>query len=425
MKNKTKIIEVIFKKIEEKGVSVGKFDGKKVFAYGVLPGEKAKILVTQERKNFIKGELLEIIKKSKFRIEPKESHYLSCSPWQTFDYNFQVKLKKELLEKIIKKFKLDFQIDNFFPSKKIFEYRTKLEFSFLENKRLFLAFYKRENPFEKIPLKEGCLLIDKLSNEIALDFLNYLNSQKIRNLKSLIIRRSINFDDRIFCLLSKEKEVNVDWWHPDLSGLVVGFSNPQSPVSSFDEILKISGRVEIREKILDKEFLYGYKSFFQNNIQMFEKALKLMRENIQKGKKIVDLYCGVGVIGILLSEFAKKIYFVEIEKESTNYIRLNCNLNGIKNFEIINLSSEKIPNPILEGVDILILDPPRAGLHPKLIKKILKNKPKQILYLSCNPSTQMRDFSLLRSIYKLEKFYGFDFYPNTPHIESLMVLKAK
>lgn len=420
-----KEIEVLFEKIGDNGVSIGRYNGKVVFSYGVIPGERAKILITQEKKNFIKGEVLEILEKSPYRIEAKEDHYLSCSPWQTFDYKLQVELKKKILKEIIKKFKLDIEINDFFTSQEIFEYRTKIEFSFLEEKELFLAFHKRENPFVKVVVDKGCILIDKLSNEIALELLNYLNSKKIRNLKSLIIRRSINFDERIFCLLSKDKKIDVDYKNNKLTGFVLSFSNPKSPASNFDEILKIFGNSEIKEKILDKEFLYSYNSFFQNNIEMFEKALSVMKENCKEFYKIVDLYCGVGVIGIVLSEFGRKIYFVDIEKQSINYVNINSEINGVRNFEAINLASEKIPSSILENTDLLILDPPRSGLHKKLINKIIETKPKRIFYLSCNPLTQARDFSLLKEYYKVEKFYGLDFYPNTPHIESLMILSLK
>lgn len=421
-------IKVEFEKIGDNGVSIGKYKNKIVFSYGIIPGEKAKILITKEKKDFIKGELIEILEKSPYRIEAREDHYLSCSPWQTFDYKLQVELKKKILKEIIKKFKFDIEIDDFLVPQNLFEYRTKIEFSFLEAGELFFAFHKRENPFVKISLPQGCFLIDQKSNYAALDFLKYLNLNKVQNLKSLIIRRSINFNHRILCLLSKEQKIQkikINYLPKDTSGIVVAFSNPKSPVSSFNEILTIIGENKIEEKIRDKRFIYGYRSFFQNNIEMFEKSLQIMKENLKESNKIVDLYCGVGVIGIVLSEQSKKKFFVEVEKESIDYARINCENNNIKNYELINLASEKISDTILNDTDLLILDPPRSGIHKNLIKKILTSKPKNIFYLSCNPLTQMRDFSMIKEHYTIEKFYGFDFYPNTPHIESLMILKLK
>jgi 23S rRNA (uracil1939-C5)-methyltransferase len=181
----------------------------------------------------------------------------------------------------------------------------------------------------------------------------------------------------------------------------------------------------LREKILDLEIRYHYSSFFQNNVDLFEKALKIMQENSKEFKKVVDLYSGVGVIGLSLKNFAKEILFVEIDKTAIEYTKINAELNNVKNFKAINLPSEKIPREVLENVDLLILDPPRAGLHKKLIKLILEQKPKNIFYLSCNPITQARDFGLLKDYYELSKIYGLDFYPNTPHMETLLILNLK
>jgi tRNA/tmRNA/rRNA uracil-C5-methylase (TrmA/RlmC/RlmD family) len=124
-----------------------------------------------------------------------------------------------------------------------------------------------------------------------------------------------------------------------------------------------------------------------------------------------------------LKNFAKKILSVEIDKTATEYANINAKLNKVENFKNINLPSEKTPQEILEKTDLLILDPPRPGLHKKLISLILEKTPRNIFYLSCNPISQAKDFSLLRQKYKVKKLYGLDFYPNTPHLESLLILE--
>jgi 23S rRNA (uracil1939-C5)-methyltransferase len=142
-----KEIIVEFEKIGHNGISIGRYNGKVVFAYGVLPGEKAKIKVTQEKKNLIKGEVVEILEKSIYRIQELEDHYLSCSPWQVFAYNYQVEIKRELLREIFRNFSgIDIEINDFFASPYIFGYRTKIEYSFLEeDNRYFFAFHNSEN----------------------------------------------------------------------------------------------------------------------------------------------------------------------------------------------------------------------------------------------------------------------------------------
>ncbi|GIW65892.1 MAG: 23S rRNA (uracil-5-)-methyltransferase RumA [Candidatus Parcubacteria bacterium] len=422
-----KRIIVDFEKIGENGVSIGRFNGKIVFSYGIIPGERAKIIITKEKNNFIEGELEEVIISSPYRINPKESHYLSCSPWQTFDYKLQIELKKNLLKEIFFKFsKYEIDINHFYPASQIFEYRTKIEYSFLEEKnKYFFAFYKRGSFNKKIKLKEGCLLIDREVNNIALDILDQINKKKIKNLKSLIIRKTRRTKDCHFALLTTNKNQSFIYKNDKISGFALIFSNPQTSISSFDEVINFYGREYLKETILNLEINYPYNSFFQNNIELFEEALRVMIKDSEFFSKIVDLYSGVGVIGLSLKDKSKKILAIDIDNQAIFYAKLNAKLNKVKNFQAICLASEKIPLEILENTDLLILDPPRPGLHPKLIDLIIKTKPYNIFYLSCNPITQARDFNLLKDNYRLKEIYAFDFYPNTPHLECLIFLRLK
>jgi 23S rRNA (uracil1939-C5)-methyltransferase len=420
-----KEIIVEFEKIGHNGVSIGRYNGKIVFVYGILPGEKAKIRITKEKKNLIKGEVVEILEKSKYRIKESEDHYLSCSPWQVFAYNYQVELKRELLREIFRNFsKVDIEINDFFASPDIFGYRTKIEYSFLEeNNRYFFAFHKRESFKEKVKLSEGCKLISEKANKVSFLVLEEINKKKIKDLKTLIIRKSRRYDDIYIALLTSNKNQKFSFSNQELTGFSFIYSKKESPASTFDEIIYEWGREYLREKILNLEIRYHYTSFFQNNIELFEKALEIMKENSNEFNKVVDLYSGVGVIGLSLKDYSKEIWSVEINKTATQYAKINAELNDVKNLKTLALASEKIPRDVLENTDLLILDPPRTGLHKKLINIILETKPRTIFYLSCNPITQARDFSFLKQVYSVKKFYGFDFYPNTPHLESLIILE--
>ena len=420
-----KEIVVEFEKIGHNGVSIGRYNGKIVFAYGILPGERAKIKVIKEKKNLIKGEIVEILEKSKYRIQELEDHYLSCSPWQVFAYKYQVEIKRELLREIFRNFAgIDVEINDFFLSSRTFEYRTKIEYSFLkENDRYFFAFHKRESFKEKIKLKDGCKLISDKANEIASFILEKINEKRIKDLKTLIIRKSQRYEDIHFVLLTSDKSQVFEFANENLSGFSFIFSKKESPASTFDEIIYEWGREYLREKILNLEIRYHYTSFFQNNIELFEKVLEIMKENSNEFNKVVDLYAGVGIIGLSLKNYSKEIWSVEIDRIAMKYAKINAELNDVKNLKTLALASERIPRDILENTDLLILDPPRTGLHKKLINLILETKPKNIFYLSCNPITQARYFSFLKQVYRIKKFYGFDFYPNTPHLESLIILE--
>jgi len=417
-----KEIIIYIEKIGHNGISIGRYKSKIVFVHGGLPEEKVKIRILKNKRNYYEGEILEILEKSPFRKNPLEDHYLSCSPWQVFDYNYQINLKKNLLLEIYRTFaKEEIELLDFLPSPLVFEYRTKIEFSFFKNKNLYLAFHKRGSRFGKVILEKGCALIDKTSNQVALEFLKKINNLNFKNPKYLIIRRSINYNDRHLSFLVTKKDF-LEFKNENLTGFVLALSDFKSPAANYDEVLFSWGQEFLREKILDFEFKYPYDSFFQNNVFLFEEVLKIMNQNIGPVNKLVDLYAGVGVIGICFKNKAKNIISVESNKKAVEYAKINAKINGLSNFEAFNLSVEKIPESFLYQTDLLILDPPRSGLSKKVINLILKTKPKFIFYLSCNPISQARDFLLLKENYKIDKIFGFDFYPNTPHLESLLLL---
>ena len=417
---------VRFEKIVPEGKSLGRFNGKIVFCYGILPEEVAKIKVLKEKNNYIEGELVEIIEKSPYRVETKEEHYLSCSCWQGFDYKKQVELKINLLKEIyFQHLKEEVEINGFEEAEETFGYRTKVEFSFLKKDKIYLAFFKRGSKNDKYTLEDGCILVSKYMNEVALKIVEKLNELEypFEYLKGLTIRESKRFNKRIAILFIMKKFVPKINIFENLDGLYIVYSFEKSPAFIFTEILKKEGDEFLKEKILDLEIYYGPESFFQNNITLFEKALTDIKNNCENVKKIVELYSGVGSIILNLKDFGRKIYGVEVVKEACDFSMFNAKINNIFNFKVINSYVEKLDYEFLRNTDILVLDPPRSGLHKNVINLILNSLPKKIIYLSCNPITQARDYSLLKEKYKIKFLKGYDFYPNTPHMESLTVLE--
>jgi len=419
-----KLIEVEFTKIVGEGKSLGRKDGKVVFAYGVIPGETAIIKVNIEKRNFIEGEVVEIKNKSPYRIEPVEDHFLSCSPWQIIDYKKQIEYKKKLIEDLlIQTTKENIILDKFYPATDILKYRTKMEYSFIESDdKLHLAFHKRGDYSTKLKLPSGCVLIDDESNKLALDIVELLRKEKVSGslLKTLVIRSSKRYGERSATLFVKDKDFRFNF-NGDIN---IVYSNPVSCVSSVDEIIK-KGKDFLTEKVCGMDFKYGFDCFFQNNVELFEKVIEEIKGNIGMCDKIIDLYAGVGVIGLSLGRFAKKLFLIESNYSSAIYASINAQNNNISNCEVINSMVERIDLPVFFDADVLICDPPRAGLCKKVIKNILKYLPKRIIYLSCNPITQGRDLNFLLEKYAIIRAVGFDFYPNTPHMESLVFLDKK
>ena len=423
-------ITLEFKKIVGEGKALGRSEGKVVFCYGVLPEETARVLVTFEKKNFAEAELLEIIKPSPKRIAPREDHYLSCSPWQVMNYELQCETKKGLIEDLLyQTTKETIRLDKFYAAKEAFGYRTKIEYSFTgEPGALSFAFHKRGNYREKYLLPEGCALISPATNAAALKVLKIINDLKLStaDLKTLIIREAKNPGSRVAALYMKRQDIALPEMNVEgLDGFLAVYSNPISSMSQVDGIVNSWGNDFVTEELLWSKFSYGFDCFFQNNMDLFAEALREIRGAAFKCGKLVDLYSGVGVIGLTLRDLADKVLAVESSENSAKYAALNASANGASNFEMICSLSEKTKEDIFEGTEILVLDPPRAGLHGKVIKRIMEILPKRIIYLSCNPITQGRDAAFFLEKYKIIRAAGFDFYPNTPHAETLLVFERE
>ena len=421
-------ITVEFKKIVGEGKALGRLDGKVVFCYGVLPNETARVRTVIEKRNFIEAELLEIITPSLRRVAPREDHYLSCSPWQVMDYGFQCETKKGLIEDLLyQTTKETIRLDKFYSAAATFGYRTKIEYSFTEHEgKLAFAFHKRGSYREKYILDKGCALMSDKTNAIALEILEKLNEAGLTpaDLKTLIFREAKNTGERIAVLFLKRKDIALKEFRPEgLNGFIAAYSNPLSPMSSADEIISAWGNDFVTEKVCGTLLSYGFDCFFQNNMELFEEALKEIRGAAFKCGKLIDLYSGVGAIGLALRDLADKVYAVECVPNSVRYASLNAEQNKAGNFEILCSMMEKADAALLKGADILVLDPPRAGLHQKVVKNIMELLPGKIIYLSCNPITQGRDAAFFLEKYKLTRSAAFDFYPNTPHVETLLVFE--
>lgn len=423
-------ITLEFKKIVGEGKALGRSEGKVVFCYGVLPDETARVRTTFEKKNFAEAELLEIITPSPKRVAPREDHYLSCSPWQVMDYEFQCETKKGIIEDLLyQTTKETIRLDKFYSAKETFGYRTKIEYSFTgEPGNLSFAFHKRGNYREKYLLPEGCALISPRANAVAKKILEMINGLKLStaDLKTLIIREAKKPGSRVAALYLKRQDIELpDMTIDGLNGFLAVYSDPVSSVSQVDGLIKAWGDDFVTEELLGNKFSYGFDCFFQNNMELFEEALKEIRAAAFKCNKLVDLYSGVGVIGLTLRDLAGKVLAVESSDSSVKYAAMNAEANGATNFEIACSLSEKAESGLFEGTDILVLDPPRAGLHNKVIKRIMEILPKRIIYLSCNPITQGRDAAFFMEKYKIIRAAGFDFYPNTPHAETLLVFERE
>ena len=435
MARKIKFETVKFNKITPGGQALGELEsGKKIFVWGVLSGETAKVQITKSKKSFAEGFATKILEKSPNRIEPRDPEsFLSTSPWQIFDFDFEQKTKQELIEESFRQEKITLNQEEIYSDGEIFEYRNKVEFSFwfekFENSddgELNLAFFKRGGK-GKIPVN-GTSLAKPEINRAGQKVLEILRARKTasRDLKTLLIRANKNGE--IAAQLYVKEEDFTPFSPQEITKLgfkcfEIIFSNPKSPASVITKILQISGEKNLTDSVLGVNFNYATESFFQINLPVYEKALLDMKRFIDCEKPTIDLYSGVGSIGLTIGE--NNLTMVEINESAVAEMRSNIAKLGRENSaKAILAPSEKALDFIESGAN-LIVDPPRAGMDKKVCAKILEVEPEKIIYLSCNPTTQARDAAILSEKYDIIYSRGYNFFPRTPHIENLIVLKLR
>ena len=421
-------------KIVGGGQAIGTLaDGRKAFVWGGLPGELVEIQITKKKSKLIEGAVREVIEAADERISPlDEASYMSTSPWQIMSFASEQKNKISLIKEAFALHNISLP-DNveIYTDGIEYGYRNKVEFSWYSDideesgaDTLDLAFFRRGSRGKVVV--EGTSLAREENNKLAVAIRDLLRDKNIsaRQLKTLLIRSDqqgncvwqLYTKDHLNNLFSEE-EVNT---LPAQGGEVI-YSDPKSPASRITERLQAFGNTMLTDTILGVPFHYTCEGFFQVNIPVYQTALKDMAKWIEgsSNKNVIDLYSGVGTIGLTIGGDA--VTLVEINEYAVAEMKRNITSLGRQNAQAVLAPSEKALSH-LDGKDIVIIDPPRAGLHADVVEKLLQTKPEKIIYLSCNPVTQARDIALLTQSYTLTETRGYNFFPRTPHIETACLL---
>lgn len=423
---------ISLEKIVGGGQALGQLDdGKKAFAWGGLPGEKVVLQTTKKKTSFVEGVVTEVLEPSNERVAPRDPEsYLSTSPWQIMDFAAEQHYKAALIEEA-------FELHNIvlpepievFTDGKQFGYRNKIEFSFWwsnETQQLDLAFFRR-GTHGKIPV-EGTSLAHPAINKAGRHILDVLRQRGVEayQLKTVIIRcnqagevaAQLYVKDESFEQFTEDELENMN-----VAGFELIFSNPKSPASVITERLQAWGEVALSDDILGVPFTYATEGFFQINLPVYEQTLTDMKQWIEPGKPAVDLYSGVGSIGLTIG--GEDITLVEINEHAVREMQRNITALGREDSAKAILAASENALEHISSDATVIVDPPRAGLHEDVVKKLLETKPGRIIYLSCNPVTQARDVARLAESYGIRAHKGYNFFPRTPHIEHLVVLDLK
>lgn len=465
-KNKQQLLEdVAVTDYAAEGKALARVDGKVVFISGAVPGDVADVMLTKSKKDWAEGRVTQIKKMAPDRQEPFCQHFGVCGgcKWQMLPYSKQLQYKQQEAEQNLRRIgKLEFP--DMLPivgSDLTTAYRNKLEFTF-SNKRYLLPGeivagetpvnspalgYHAPRIFDKVIDIQTCYLMDDVNNRIrnsirsfALDndFEFYDVRQHTGWLRNIIIRYCTTGELMVNICLNHEAEEDrkrlldhLLQQVPEISTLLYTI-NPKWNDTIYDlEPQVYYGKGYALEKLEEFQFKISPKSFFQTNTRQGEKLYSIARDfaGLTGNEIVYDLYCGTGSIGIFVSPLAKKIIGVEVIADAIEDAKENAALNGITHAEFFAGDVIKICDDAFFArhgrPDVVITDPPRAGMHEKLVNKLLDMEAPRIVYVSCNTATQARDLALLAEKYRIVKVQAVDMFPHTHHIECVALLELK
>ena len=419
------IVSTHLEKIVGGGQSLGTLeDGRKVFVWGGLPNETVQVQLTKKKSSYAEGVVTEVTTPSAERVEPKDPEsYLSTSPWQIMSLETEQHYKAALIEEA---FELhDIVLPNpieVYTDGNEYGYRNKVEFSFwfdTETEQLSLAFFRR-GTHGKIAVGGTSLAADVINHK-ATQIVTILNELGIqgRALKTLLIRSSAQ-GETAWQLYVKDEDFDASTVMqklPDDENGEVIYSNPKSPASVITKRLTTQSR-PLNDVLMDVPFHYATEGFFQINLPVYTQSLTDMRQYITPNAKVVDLYSGVGSIGLTIG--GDDVTLVEVNEHAVREMESNITALHKKATAVLAASEQALD--YITTDKLIIVDPPRAGLHEAVIEQLLDQKPQRIIYLSCNPVTQARDVARLAEAYGVKAHRGYNYFPHTPHIEHLVVL---
>jgi len=440
-----KVIQVNIEDLAFDGKAVAHFDGKVVFLDGGLPGETVTAEITRSKPRYSQATVLEITDKCNARIPAICSHFDHCGgcTWQDLEYGRQLYFKKKQVMECLNRIG-DLEsvvVEDVIPSEHVFNYRNKMEFSFhVVDEATFHLGLHRRGCFDDIFDLEKCHLQSDTASQIVhwvrgfvkkedipvydvkthLGYMRFLMLREAKKTGQIMVNIVTNMGD----LPGQDHLVEgLTQKFPNIATIVHGQTGKKSniAVSEIENVLYGPGYIE--EQLFDCRFRIRANSFFQTNSLQSEVLYQAGFDLLEPGPtdRLLDLYCGTGSIGILLSSKVAEVIGVELVEDAVRAAGDNADLNEIANIRFYQGHVKeflKTLTPEERRFDIVVVDPPRAGLHPKALKRTIALEPKKLLYISCNPATFARDAKeIVAAGYDISKVKPVDMFPHTKHIE--------
>lgn len=477
---KGQIYEGVVKKVDFPNKGIVEIEGERAVVKNSMPGQKISFSINKARKGKSEGRLLEVLEKSPLETREKSCRsfgYCGGCSYQTMSYESQTEMKKEQVKRLIDQVCSEYTFEGILESPVEWGYRNKMEFSFgdeFKNGPLALGLHKKGS-FHDIITTDDCRIVDEDFNMILSSVLKYATAigadyfhklTHIGYLRHLLIRKAVKSGEILVNIITTSQEENLkvsqtgnietsqnentgaenllsdavkqkdvfsklvlQLLELPLLGKIVGihhtYNDSPADVVKCDRMETLFGRDYIYEELLGLKFKISTFSFFQTNSLGAEVLYSKVREYVgeTKDKKIFDLYSGTGTIAQLLAAVAKKVTGVEIVEEAVDAAKENAALNGLTNCEFIAGDVLKVIDSLEDKPDIIVLDPPRDGIHPKALDKIIGFGVDRIVYISCKPTSLVRDLEVLQENgYKVEKVCTVDMFPETVHVETVVLM---
>jgi 23S rRNA (uracil1939-C5)-methyltransferase len=443
------------------GRGLAHHDERVVFVENALPGDRVKARVHRRRKDFWEARTLEVLRPSSHRQTAPCPYFGHCGgcKWQNLPYPEQLRHKHKQVDEALRRIGglSDFVLEEIIPADPTYGYRNKMEFSFASRRWLRPEELGREDipmqfalglhvpgTFEKVLNIDDCLLQSENANAILREVQNWSRAsglpaydlkQHTGILRFLVLRQAWHSNELMLNLVTSEPVVEVmrplaealQRRYPQLVAVVNGINARKAQVAFADRVELVAGRDYIRERLGHCAFNISVNSFFQTNTRQAEKLYAQVAKyaGLSGAEEVFDLYCGTGSIAIYLAADAAHVTGIEVIPEAIGDARANAAANGLRNTTFLLGDVREMLVRQERRPQLMILDPPRAGMHADVIDRIITMAPARLIYVSCNPTTMARDVQRLQGRFRLDKVRPVDMFPHTYHIESVALLNRR
>jgi len=444
--------EFLIEKTEFAGYGIAHHEGLKVYVKGAFPGQTVLARVTKKRKEYAEAKLLDIVKDAEYAVAAPCPHFGNCGGCysQNVNYEKQLEFKKEQVLELLEKAGISgFDFLGIQGSPEVYEYRNKMEFSFGDMRKggeLTLGMHAKGMSFG-IVNTDQCRIVDgdfRIVHQTAGDYFrgkglpHYKIMKREGFLRNLVVRKGRNTGEILINIVTTS-QMDFDFteitellkgleYQGKITGILHTVNDSFSDAIRVDSCEVLYGRDYIIESLFGLEFIIRQESFFQTNSKGAEVLYGMVKDFLgdTDSKVVFDLYCGTGTIGQIVAPNAEKVIGIELIEEAVESANANAKRNALTNCRFIAGDVAEVIKTVQEKPDLIILDPPRPGVHPKALQYVIDFDAKDIICVSCNPKTLANDLKVLvENGYEVKKVKIMDMFPHTPHVETVVLIERK